>query len=81
MIEIDKEIEREILCIDDLTVEISMLARKGETDKAYQRNKDLHFSLKQLEKLHRQKELWEKVADLNRKGILVQVVKKHAHQA
>ena len=81
MIEIDEQIERESRCIDDLTEEIRMLARKGQISIAKQRERDLHNSLIQLEKLHRQKELWGKVADLNQRGILVQVVKKYAHQA
>lgn len=58
-----------------------MLARKGQINLAKQREQDLHNSLNQLEKLHRKKELWATVDDLNQQGILVQVVKKLAHQA
>jgi len=78
---IDEQIEREIRCIEDLTVEIRMLARKGQLNIAKQLERDLHNSLEQLEKLHKKKELWATVADLNQRGILVQVVKKLAHQA
>lgn len=78
---IDEQIERELTCIDDLTTEIKMLARKGQINLAKQREKDLHNSLNQLEKLHRKKELWATVDDLNQQGILVQVVKRYAHQA
>lgn len=80
-IQIDEQIERELTCIDDLTTEIQMLARKGQINLAKQREKDLHNSLNQLEKLHRKKELWATVDDLNQQGILVQVVKRYAHQA
>ena len=78
---IDEQIERENRRIEDLAIEIVMLARKGETDIAKQLERDLHNSLDQLEKLHKKKELWTTVADLNQRGILVQVVKKLAHQA
>ena len=78
---IDEQIEREIRCIEDLTVEIQMLARKGQLNIAKQLERDLHNSLEQLEKLHKRKELWATVADLIQRGILVQVVKKLAHQA
>lgn len=78
---IDEQIERELACIEDLTVEIRMLARKGQLNIAKQLERDLHNSLNQLEKLHKKKELWTTVADLNQRGILVQVVKKLAHQA
>lgn len=78
---LDEQIERELLCIDDLTAEISMLARKGETDKAHQRNKDLHFSLKQLEKLYEWKRFWSTVADLNKNGTLQRAVDEVAEMA
>lgn len=78
---IDEQIERELSCIDDLTTEIQMLARKGQINLAKQRERDLHNSLNQLEKLHRKKEFWATVDDLNQQGILVQVVKRYAHQA
>lgn len=78
---IDEQIEREIRCIEDLTEEIRMLTRKGQINIAKQLERDLHNSLEQLEKLHRRKELWAKVDELNQQGILVQVVSKYAHQA
>lgn len=78
---LNQQINRELIYIDDLTTEIKMLARKGQINLAKQREKDLHNSLSQLEKLHRKKELWATVDDLNQQGILVQVVKKYAHQA
>ncbi|WP_445480434.1 hypothetical protein ACULLL_09830 [Lysinibacillus irui] len=55
--------------------------KSGRINIAKQLERDLHNSLEQLEKLHKRKELWATVADLNQRGILVQVVKKLAHQA
>ncbi|WP_374964570.1 hypothetical protein [Lysinibacillus sp. RS5] len=74
IIQIEEHIERELLCIDDLTAEISMLARKGQTNIAKQLERDLHNSLRQLEELHRQKELWAIVATLNKNGTLQKAV-------
>ncbi|AUS87834.1 hypothetical protein LBYS11_16480 [Lysinibacillus sp. YS11] len=78
---IDEQIEREIRCIDDLTDVIKLHVKAGRINIAKQLERDLHNSLNQLEKLHKKKELWATVADLNQRGILVQVVKKLAHQA
>ena len=78
---IDEQIEREIRCIDDLTDVIKLHVKAGRINIAKQLERDLHNSLEQLEKLHKRKELWATVADLNQRGILVQVVKKLAHQA
>lgn len=77
---IDEQIERELTCIDDLTDVIKLHVKAGRINIAKQLERDLHNSLNQLEKLHKKKELWTTVADLNQRGILVQVVKKHAHQ-
>lgn len=77
---IDEQIEREIRCIDDLTAVINLHVKAGRINIAKQLERDLHNSLIQLEKLHKKKELWATVADLNQRGILVQVVKKLAHQ-
>ena len=78
---IDEQIERVLTCIDDLTDVIKLHAKAGRINIAKQLERDLHNSLTQLEKLHKKKELWTTVADLNQRGILVQVVKKLAHQA
>lgn len=78
---IDEQIERELACIDDLTDVIKLHVKAGRINIAKQLERDLHNSLNQLEKLHKRKELWATVADLNQRGILVQVVKKLAHQA
>lgn len=78
---IDEQIERELICIDDLTDVIKLHVKAGRINIAKQLERDLHNSLDQLEKLHKRKELWATVADLNQRGILVQVVKKLAHQA
>ncbi|MBU5250546.1 hypothetical protein KQI46_01045 [Lysinibacillus capsici] len=78
---IDEQIERELTCIDDLTDVIKLHVKAGRINIAKQLERDLHNSLIQLEKLHKKKELWATVADLNQRGILVQVVKKLAHQA
>lgn len=77
---IDEQIERELTCIDDLTDVIKLHVKAGRINIAKQLERDLHNSLNQLEKLHKKKELWATVADLNQRGILVQVVKKLAHQ-
>ena len=77
---INEQIEREIRCIEDLTEKIKKLTRKGQINIAKQLERDLHNSLEQPEKLHRRKELWAKVDELNQQGILVQVVKKYAYQ-
>ncbi|MFF5816394.1 hypothetical protein [Lysinibacillus capsici] len=76
-----EQIEREIRCIEDLTDVIKLHVKAGRINIAKQLERDLHNSLDQLEKLHKRKELWATVADLNQRGILVQVVKKLAHQA
>lgn len=78
---IDEQIERELTCIEDLTDVIKLHVKAGRINIAKQLERDLHNSLIQLEKLHKKKELWATVADLNQRGILVQVVKKLAHQA
>ncbi|MFS0817115.1 hypothetical protein ABC382_09045 [Lysinibacillus sp. 1P01SD] len=78
---IDERIEREQACIDDLMAEIKIHVQKGEINKAIQRDKDLHNSLKQLETLHERKRLWITAEVLNKRGILVQVVKKDVEMA
>ena len=78
---LNHQINREIACIEDLTVEIQMLARKGQLNIAKQLERDLHNSLTQLEKLHRRKGLWSIANELNLQGKKAQVVKKYAHQS
>ncbi|MET4562222.1 hypothetical protein ABIA69_003408 [Lysinibacillus parviboronicapiens] len=79
--QLDEQISREIARIEDLAIEIVMLAKKGETDIAYIRKQDLHNSLIQLEKLHRQKGLWSAVETLNKNGTLQKAVTELAYQA
>lgn len=81
MIEIDEQIERELRCVEDLTAEIRILARKGQIKLLKHRERDLHNSLKQLEKLHERKRLWGIIEGLNKEGILAKVVDKVAYQA
>ncbi|WP_312130838.1 hypothetical protein [Lysinibacillus capsici] len=76
---IDEQIEQELACIEDLAIEIVMLAKKGETDIAHLRKQHLHNSLNQLEILHRQKELWSAVETLNSNGTLQKAVDEYAH--
>lgn len=76
-----QQINREIANIEDLAIEIVMLAKKGETDIAHLRKQHLHKSLNQLEILHRQKWLWSAVETLNSQGTLQKVVDEYAHQA
>ncbi|MCS1390884.1 hypothetical protein NXZ77_04845 [Lysinibacillus boronitolerans] len=78
---IDEQIEREIRCIEDLTVEIRMLARKGQLNIAKQLERDLHNSLDQLEKHYRRKKLWSTADGLNLQGKKAKVVKKVVEMA
>ena len=78
---IDEQIERELICIDDLTDVIKLHVKAGRINIAKQLERDLHNSLKQLEQLHERKRFWIIVEDLNREGVLAKVVKKLAHQA
>ncbi|HBJ02392.1 MAG TPA: hypothetical protein DDY89_19565 [Lysinibacillus sp.] len=78
---IDEQIERENRRIEDLAIEIVMLARKGETDIAKQLKQDLHNSLEQLEKLHKRKELWSIASELNLQGKNAKVVRKVVEMA
>ncbi|WP_342550497.1 hypothetical protein MKX57_17555 [Lysinibacillus sp. FSL M8-0216] len=78
---IDEQIERENRRIEDLAIEIVMLARKGETDIAKQLERDLHNSLEHLEKLHRRKGLWSITDELNLQGKKAKVVKKVVEMA
>lgn len=78
---IDEQIERELACIEDLTVEIQMLARKGQLNIAKQLERDLHNSLNQLEKHYRRKKLWSTADGLNLQGKKAKVVKKVVEMA
>ncbi|WP_036120720.1 hypothetical protein [Lysinibacillus sphaericus] len=78
---LNQQIDREVACIEDLAIEIVMLARKGETDIAKQLERDLHNSLKQLEQLHERKRFWTIVEQLNKNGVLVEVVDKVVEMA
>ncbi len=78
---LNQQINREVALIEDLAIEIVMLAKKGETDIAHLRKQNLHNSLNQLEILHRQKELWSAVETLNSQGTLQKAVEEYAHQA
>jgi len=78
---LDEQIERENMCIEDLAIEIVMLARKGKTGIAKQLKQDLHNSLEQLEKLHKRKELWSIASELNLQGKNAKVVRKVVEMA
>ncbi|WP_312507358.1 hypothetical protein [Lysinibacillus sp.] len=78
---LNQQINREQACIDDLMAEIKIHVQKGQINKAIQRDKDLHNSLKQLEMLHERKRLWIVAEVLNKRGILVKVVKKDVEMA
>ena len=77
---VNKQIQKEQACIEDLTKEIKMHVRVGRIGLAKQREQDLHNSLNQLAKLHERKRLWEIVGRLNRQGKLAKVVKRYAYQ-
>lgn|GEM_PF-847366 len=78
---LNQQINRELTCIDDLTTEIKMLARKGQINLAKQREQDLHNSLDQLEKHHRRSKLWSTAADLKLQVKKAKVVKKVVEMA
>lgn len=79
--QVNKQIWREQACIDDLMSEIKMHMQEGRISLAKQRERDLHNSLIQLEKLHERKRLWVTVDDLNKDGIFAKVVKKVVEMA
>lgn len=78
---IDEQIECEIRCIDDLTAVIKLHVKAGRINIAKQLERDLHNSLKQLEKLHERKRLWATVEQLNKNGVLAKVVDKVVEMA
>lgn len=81
MIEIDEQIERELTCIDDLTDVIKLHVKAGRINIAKQLERDLHNSLKQLEQLHERKRFWTTVEQLNKNGVLAEVVDKVVEMA
>ncbi|PCD81967.1 hypothetical protein CNQ87_15265 [Lysinibacillus fusiformis] len=81
MIEIDEQIERELTCIDDLTDVIKLHVKAGRINIAKQLERDLHNSLKQLEQLHERKRFWTTVEQLNKNGVLAEVVEKVVEMA
>ncbi|MFL1998535.1 hypothetical protein VYF65_004335 [Lysinibacillus irui] len=78
---IDEQIEREIRCIEDLADVIKLHVKSGRINIAKQLERDLHNSLKQLEKLHERKRLWATVEQLNKNGVLAKVVDKVVEMA
>ncbi|WBF54875.1 hypothetical protein HXV90_02895 [Lysinibacillus sp. JK80] len=78
---IDEQIERELICIDDLTDVIKLHVKAGRINIAKQLERDLHNSLKQLEQLHERKRLWATVEQLNKNGVLAKVVDKVVEMA
>lgn len=78
---LNQQINREQAYVEDLITEIKIHVQKGEINKAIQRDSDLHNSLKQLEVLHERKRLWITAEVLNKRGILVEVVKKDVEMA
>ena len=78
---LNEQIQREQASIDDLMEEIKIHVQKGQINIAKQLERDLHNSLKQLEKLHERKRLWGIIEGLNKKGVLAEAVDKIAYQA
>jgi len=78
---IDEQIERELTCIDDLSDVIKLHAKAGRINIAKQLERDLHNSLKQLEQLHERKRFWTTVEQLNKNGVLAEVVDKVVEMA
>ncbi|GAB0167493.1 hypothetical protein LSPCS325_09300 [Lysinibacillus sp. CTST325] len=79
--QVNNQIEREQVCIDDLLEEIKIYVQKGQINRAIQRDKDLHNSLIQLGKLHERKRLWLTATELNLQGKKAKVVKKVVEMA
>lgn len=78
---LNQQIKREITCIDDLTDVIKLHAKAGRINIAKQLERDLHNSLKQLEQLHERKHFWTTVEQLNKNGVLAEVVDKVVEMA
>lgn len=78
---LNDQIQREQACIEDLLAEIEIYVKKGQINKAIQRDMDLHNSLSHLEKLHRRKRLWLAADGLNLQGKKAKVVKKVVEMA
>jgi len=78
---LNQQISRELTCIDDLTDVIKLHVKAGRINIAKQLERDLHNSLKQLEKLHERKRLWATVEQLNKNGVLAKVVDKVVEMA
>lgn len=78
---IDEQIERELIRIDDLSDVIKLHAKAGRINIAKQLERDLHNSLKQLEQLHERKRFWTIVEQLNKNGVLAEVVDKVVEMA
>lgn len=71
---------KEVMCCEDLTIEICMHIKKGNFELVDARMKDLQISVDQLKKMEQQKKERIKfkriIRELNRKGILAKVVKR-----
>jgi len=78
---LNQQIKREIACIDDLTDVIKLHVKAGRINIAKQLERDLHNSLKQLEQLHERKRFWTIVEQLNKNGVLAEVVDKVVEMA
>jgi len=78
---LNHQINRELTCIDDLTDVIKLHVKAGRINIAKQLERDLHNSLDQLETLHERKRLWITAEVLNKRGVLVKVVKKDVEMA
>lgn len=78
---IDEQIERELIRIDDLSDVIKLHAKAGRINIAKQLERDLHNSLKQLEQLHERKRFRTTVEQLNKNGVLAEVVDKVVEMA
>ncbi|MGC7931289.1 hypothetical protein ACP3VS_22045 [Lysinibacillus sp. VIII_CA] len=78
---LNQQIKREIACIDDLTDVIKLHVKAGRINIAKQLERDLHNSLKQLEQLHERKRFWTTVEQLNKNGVLAEVVDKVVEMA
>jgi len=78
---INDQIIKEKACIDDLIKEVAMHTQNGRYQLAADRGYDMQNSINRIRQLEGQKGLYLIALKYVGKGIDVEVVKKHAHQA
>lgn len=80
LVQINIHIQREKSCIEDLIKLIGMHTQEGRLELAAQLGRDLQNSIKTIQKLEQQKNLYITTMKLAERGILTKVVKKHVQK-